>query len=1019
MVKQAAVNTNVSAGSIRGRKRAARMHMHFMLRTAPDEVPRRAIHFWEVEAFMLAVHREHSSYFALLYLAQLDMCRQVVEFFDMVEYYRNNIFRRDPAPGEAHGGINDQHPAIFIYRLMVRHYPWLAAPKLEGPPPAEGSERDTFGTHERRARQLVPRPWHARGRGIWSFVGYIVARGADDGATRSLLRAGGSPILLRESVFAFTYHAGDGGHEGAGYAPGKHWAAYRPRPLTQAMLDAVWARPHRAAEGPAPAAPEAEGGDGEPALSCMARAFLAAHVHPAFAVWMLQRLYSFLTCNDEDEEGGTRPYKCACCGDAPDFVFIPKDPPGHVFCEPCFWINFCAVPDPVKAAFTCPYSGVDLDAASPAAAAGNFFKAQQTLSESAATDAERAVWDWGDPAYAGERKRLAKARYDALPKPKPRERPSENKFFDLGPQGCAKTKRSEELSSQPEGDGCTAKKKKNRGKRHREKKEAAAAAAAATPDASTDTTAAPPSKGHNPCIDHQEKLVPEDTESTVQPLPQIETPAAASQDKPLDLFSDRSVVVATAKDPRQAAKAERKKMMQANGGRMPLRKDAAAKNNKEETAFRSLPLLATKRLSPGLEQDGRMNEFATACISGDILRATALAELGVDVDAPCNEYRQTPLFLACYSGKVEMVAFLVGALGADPTLASNGGLSTCLSVAAANGEWGIVEYLRSVPSQIHEGDTALYRAPVTQLTAGVPEEQRLLDADGECVSQRWMVGNLEALFEGREALGSPGKVEHRDPANLGVVESLIDVGEDHAGNGSYVIDGAVPRSMLGWLGEVFDRQATAEVLPKPGTAERRYYCDSEGVVGCLLRDVIVRHLGGIADLSQMSPGAAPRAAPVTLKECLVYPHMRFLNYNEVGGKVAPHTDLARTTADGVHRSSHTFILYLSDVASTSITRAKEHSDDSPTAIPIPPELLAQGGPGGETWLLEDMPNPRNGFAPAPRRRVEPREGRLLLFPHDCPHEGRLVVRPPKVLLRGEVKLLFSNYRYRQGDTGTQ
>ena len=35
-------------------------------------------------------------------------------------------------------------------------------------------------------------------------------------------------------------------------------------------------------------------------------------------------------------------------------------------------------------------------------------------------------------------------------------------------------------------------------------------------------------------------------------------------------------------------------------------------------------------------------------------------------------------------------------------------------------------------------------------------------------------------------------------------------------------------------------------------------------------------------------------------------------------------------------------------------------------------------------------------------RVEPKRGRLLIFPHVCPHEGEKVIHVPKLLLRGEM-----------------
>ena len=106
-------------------------------------------------------------------------------------------------------------------------------------------------------------------------------------------------------------------------------------------------------------------------------------------------------------------------------------------------------------------------------------------------------------------------------------------------------------------------------------------------------------------------------------------------------------------------------------------------------------------------------------------------------------------------------------------------------------------------------------------------------------------------------------------------------------------------------------------------------------------------------------------------------HMRFLHYPSPGGLLAPHIDLARHHPDDpTRRSSHTFLLYLSDC-----------------------------GSGGETALLERIPDPALGPAgglSVTIAAVTPRRGRLLLFPHVCPHEGRPVVQAPKLFLRGEL-----------------
>lgn len=82
------------------------------------------------------------------------------------------------------------------------------------------------------------------------------------------------------------------------------------------------------------------------------------------------------------------------------------------------------------------------------------------------------------------------------------------------------------------------------------------------------------------------------------------------------------------------------------------------------------------------------------------------------------------------------------------------------------------------------------------------------------------------------------------------------------------------------------------------------------------------------------------------------------------------------TIDSTSRTStHTFILYLTDCES-----------------------------GGETRLLRKVPG-RNFKLTEQENTlaaVQPRAGRLLVFPHSCPHSGAEVTCVPKLLLRGEM-----------------
>ena len=103
------------------------------------------------------------------------------------------------------------------------------------------------------------------------------------------------------------------------------------------------------------------------------------------------------------------------------------------------------------------------------------------------------------------------------------------------------------------------------------------------------------------------------------------------------------------------------------------------------------------------------------------------------------------------------------------------------------------------------------------------------------------------------------------------------------------------------------------------------------------------------------------------------PHMRFLHYSQIGGGLPAHVDLARTDALG-RRSTHTFILYLWNASPEATSEARNA--------------------GGETVLLNRMED----SAAATVVAVEPCRGRLLLFPHMCPHLARPIASP-KLLLR--------------------
>jgi ankyrin repeat protein len=170
---------------------------------------------------------------------------------------------------------------------------------------------------------------------------------------------------------------------------------------------------------------------------------------------------------------------------------------------------------------------------------------------------------------------------------------------------------------------------------------------------------------------------------------------------------------------------------------------------------------------------------------------------------------------------------------------------------------------------------------------------------------------------------------------------------DHPGStqgGSYVFDNFFNELFLQTLDSIYHNIVPAPQDHKFCQSKRSYYCDSS----MMIQKVFLWILSSI-------PGIPKDANP----------YMRFLNYDFEGGGVSPHIDLSRTKNNV--NSTHTFILYMSDCDQ-----------------------------GGETTLLKSIKEDEVLIA------VKPKRGRLLVFPHKCPHEGRKTIDYPKILLRGEL-----------------
>lgn len=179
----------------------------------------------------------------------------------------------------------------------------------------------------------------------------------------------------------------------------------------------------------------------------------------------------------------------------------------------------------------------------------------------------------------------------------------------------------------------------------------------------------------------------------------------------------------------------------------------------------------------------------------------------------------------------------------------------------------------------------------------------------------------------------------------------------HPGAGSLYVDGVFDSTFLERLEALWETIPQAPSLKMNSRsyadtcAIRSFFCDAEGWVSA--------HVG-------------PLASELLGTEVSVLPRMRFLFYGVEGGDMQPHTDLAKKNLAGVS-STHTFMLHLADCEE-----------------------------GGETVYLEKLPPARGAMTIL--ARAQPKRGRLILFPHVCPHAGLPVVNHPprKLFVRGEL-----------------
>ena len=412
-----------------------------------------------------------------------------------------------------------------------------------------------------------------------------------------------------------------------------------------------------------------------------------------------------------------------------------------------------------------------------------------------------------------------------------------------------------------------------------------------------------------------------------------------------------------------------------------LRGGGDPKNGKSSKRFVGLGPRACARLRLGTSRPKRTEALIAAAQHGDARRIRAIVAAGCDVNCS-DEYGLTPLMWAGWRGKAIAADALLRS-GADPARTARGGGGVTASVAAsAAGHVRLAATLR-----------------VAEDDAGTS------------------IASLTVDWDSDEA----GKSESRA---VFPVKTLVDPAMDHPGaNHSFIVDGAVPEHVLTRL----ERTWEASTREAAAAVDAALSEESDEVVerirsptdDCSAADAAAAeaarakaiaeatdarsmerkrsdtcatraHFCDVRGWARAAVLKAARASGMPARG--VHPQFRILHYPNPGGVMAPHVDLSKA---------------LDPVDSTWSGEGAEVAGSKPALATTHTFLLylRTCDAGGETALLREVKSAAGAAGAVGAEslaEVKPLRGRLLVFPHECPHAGRPVVDTNKLVLRGEL-----------------
>ena len=117
-------------------------------------------------------------------------------------------------------------------------------------------------------------------------------------------------------------------------------------------------------------------------------------------------------------------------------------------------------------------------------------------------------------------------------------------------------------------------------------------------------------------------------------------------------------------------------------------------------------------------------------------------------------------------------------------------------------------------------------------------------------------------------------------------------------------------------------------------------------------------------------------------------------------KPMDENDTTRRNGSSLRKSTHTFMVHLADCPSGGDTVFLQHINQAPNLL-----HSARGGESSQAQgqaQVEGDGGGGGGGGGGVLGAARPMRGRVVVFPHACPHSGLPVVDVPKRFLRGEL-----------------